>query len=133
MRKILGIIVGAIVAMILITIVERAGHAVFPPATDLDMSTAAGVARYIATSPSMASAAVVFGWFAGAAVGGWTALRISQWPLAGWTLAGVIAFAGIANATQIPAPLWMQLSTVLAPALGGWVALHLPGWQRTTR
>ncbi|SOB80494.1 hypothetical protein SAMN06297144_1089 [Sphingomonas guangdongensis] len=124
MRKVLGTLAGVVVAVITITLVELIGHRVYPAPAGLDL-TPEGVARYLESAPAGAMIAVVLGWFAGALLGGWTALAITRWSVAPWIIAGLIAAAGIYNATQIPAPLWMQVATVLAPALGGWLALHL--------
>ncbi len=126
MRKILGLLVGIVVAGLTIAFVEMIGHGLYPPPADLDMRSPGGVAQYIAVAPTGALLAVVIGWFAGAAIGGWVAAQIGRWPAAAWIVAGLIALAGVYNATQIPAPLWMQLATVLAPALGGLVA-HVLG------
>ncbi|URW75525.1 hypothetical protein M9980_13500 [Sphingomonas donggukensis] len=131
MRKFLGVVIGVVVAMLAITVVDLVGHQVYPPAPGLDMGDAASVARYIADLPMGASLFIVGAWFVGAFAGGWTALKISDWAVATWVVGALIACAGIFNATQIPAPLWMQLSTVLAPALGAWMALHVPGWRRS--
>ena len=125
MRKFLGVVCGIVVAMLTVALVEFIGHAVYPPPPGLDMMTPDGVAAYIATVPVTAMLFIVAAWFLGALAGGWVALRISGWAIAAWIVAGLIAVAGIFNATQIPSPLWMQLCTVLAPALGGWAALHI--------
>jgi len=129
MRKFLGVVVGIVVAMLTITLVEFVGHAVYPPPPGLDLTTPEAMATYVTALPVGAMLFIVAAWFLGALVGGWTALRISGWAVATWIVAAVIAAGGIYNATQIPAPLWMQLSTVLAPALGGWAALHIR-WRR---
>lgn len=126
MRKVLGVVAGVIVAMLTIMLVEFVGHGVYPPPPELDLTSADGMAAYIATVAPGAMLFVVVAWFLGALTGGWTALRLSDWTIATWIVAAVIACAGVYNATQIPAPLWMQISTVLAPALGGWAALHVP-------
>lgn len=124
-RKLLGIVAGVVIALVTITLVEFAGHAVFPPPAGQDMRDPAAVTAYLATAPVGAMLFVVAGWFAGALAGGLGAATIARWPAAAWIIAGLIALAGIYNATQIPAPLWMQAATVLAPALGGWTARHL--------
>ncbi|HET9511357.1 MAG TPA: hypothetical protein VFO80_09425 [Sphingomonas sp.] len=126
MRKVLGILAGIVVAMATVGIVELIGHTLYPPSAGLDMRSPDGVASYVAAAPTGALMAVAVAWFAGAALGGWVAVRIGRWPAAAWIIAALIALAGIYNATQIPAPLWMQIATVLAPALGGLVA-HVLG------
>lgn len=130
MRKVLGIVAGIVAALFTITVVEFIGHQVFPPPEGLAVNTAEGVAAYIAQMPTGAMLFVVAAWFLGALDGGWVAVNIAHWRGATWIIGGLIAIAGIYNATQIPAPMWMQICTVLAPALGALAALHLPGWKR---
>lgn len=129
-RRISGTVVGVVVAMLAIMLVEFVGHAAYPPPAGLNMMTPAGVTAYLAAVPMTAMMFPVAGWFLGALVGGWTALKIGGWGTSAWLVAGLIAVAGVYNATQIPAPLWMQICTVLAPALGGWAAVHF-GMRRT--
>lgn len=130
MRKFLGIVAGVVVAMLTIFIVEQVSHHFYPGPPGADMSKPDVVADYIATAPTIAVALIAFGWFLGATLGGWTALTVTHWSPASWIIAGLIAIGGIINATMIPAPLWMQVATVLAPALGGLAAHLLPGWRR---
>ena len=130
MRKLCVILLGVATAMLTITLVELIGHYAYPVPAGANMRDPNIVAEYIATAPTGALAIVAVGWFLGAALGGWTALRIARWAPASWIIAALIAVGGIVNATQIPAPLWLQLATVLAPALGGFAAHLLPGWRR---
>lgn len=130
MRKLVGVLAGAVVAMLTVAVVEMIGHRLYPPPAGVDMRSPDGVASYVTAAPTGALAAVVIAWFLGAALGGWIAMRIGRWPAAAWIIAALIALGGIYNATQIPAPLWMQIATVLAPALGG-LAAHTLGRRRT--
>jgi hypothetical protein len=128
-RRILGTIAGIVVAMVTIFVIEMIGHTLYPPAAGLDMRTPGGVTAYLAAVPTSAMVFPVAGWLLGALLGGWAATRLSGWTGAAWVVAGLVALGGIYNATQIPAPLWMRLSTVLAPALGGLLA-HRLGMRR---
>ena len=130
MRKFLGIVAGIVVAIVSITIVEMIGHQIFPPPVGLAMNDPAAVTTYITQAPTGAMLFIVAAWFCGALFGGWTAVTIGRWPTATWIIGALIAAGGIYNATQIPAPMWMQLSTALAPALGALAALHLPRARR---
>ena len=119
-----------VVAVLTITVVELFGQRVYPVPSGTDMSDPVMVAAYMSTAPAGASMVVVFGWFLGAALGGWTAVKVGLWPPAAWIVAALIAGGGIFNATQIPAPLWMQVATILAPTLGGLAAHMLGGRKR---
>lgn len=126
MRKAFGIVIGAIVAMLTIGLIETLGHGLFPSAAGT--STPSGPPD-LANTPTEALVAVVVAWFVGAATGGWSAARIARWPAAAWIIAGLVALAGVYNLTQIPTPIWMQIATIVAPALGGATA-HLVSRQR---
>jgi hypothetical protein len=132
MRTIIGMLAGIVVATLTISAVELVGHKAYPVPTSVDMRDPAVVTSYIANAPAGALLTVVAGWFLGAAFGGWTARRLSHWPPAEWIVAGLIALGGIYSAAQIPAPVWMQVATVLAPALGG-LAAHLVSARRRPR
>ena len=122
MRKVMGNLLGVIVAMLVITGVEGIGHAIDPPPV---MADTAAFAAYAARLSAGMLALIVFGYFLGALVGGWVATYVGRWRYAAWIVAVVIAIAGVANMLLVPQPLWMQVGTVLAPLVGGWVALHL--------
>lgn len=124
-RRIIGTIAGIAVALVTIFALERLGHTIYPAPPGLDMMQPAGVGAYLATVPQTALLFPVAGWFFGALFGGWVAARLGRWSAGAWVVAGLIALGGVYNATQIPAPLWMQLSTVLAPAFGGLIAHRL--------
>jgi hypothetical protein len=128
MRKVLGVLAGIVAAMVTITLCEFLSHAIAPQAP-APMDDPAALATYVERMPDTLKGLVVLGWFLGALVGGFVALRITGWSRATWFVAGAIALGGVFNALQLPSPVWMQIATVLAPALGGALALHLP-WQR---
>jgi hypothetical protein len=123
MRRIAGILAGAVAAVLVISLVEYVGHLAMP-ATVPAIGDSAALETYIAAMPPAMRALVVFGWFLGALTGGAVALTIARWTHAPWFVAGLVAIGGIVSAVQVPSPMWMQLASVLAPALGGWVAVH---------
>ncbi|MGK6318392.1 hypothetical protein [Sphingomonas sp. DT-204] len=130
MRKLLGVIAGIVTAMVVIFVVEMIGHRIAPPPANLDMTDKAALSVYVEGVPFALELMVALAWFLGALAGGHVALRIAHWPPASWIVAVVIAAGGIANVIQLPSPLWMQAAAVLAPLLGGWAALHVPGWRK---
>ncbi len=126
LRTILGIIAGAVAAVVLLMVLEMAGHAAMPPPAGLDPSDPEDLKQMAASASLAAKAWVVFGWFAAVVAGGWVARRLSRKNWAGWVIAGLIVLGGIANIMMIPHPLWMQIAAVAAPLLGGWVVTRLP-------
>jgi alpha/beta superfamily hydrolase len=76
----------------------------------------------IVNTPLTGQMLLVGGFLFGAFVGAAVALRLSQWRPSGWLIAGLIAVGGIASAIMVPHPLWMQIASVAAPFVGGWLA-----------
>ena len=79
-------------------------------------------ARYLREAPMAAKLALVFGWFAGALAGGWTAAKIGLRSWLAWVPAGLVLLGGIANMMLIAHPAWMMAAGVVAPLVGGWLA-----------
>lgn len=130
-RILASIVAGTLVAFAVIWLVELAGHAVWPVASDLDMRDPETVARALPAIPLAAKLVVVLAWFAGALAGGVLAKRIAGSWWAAWPIAMLVALAGIMTAMMIPQPVWMQMAAVAAPLLGGLAASHLVGPGRT--
>ncbi len=126
LRTIPGIFAGAVVAVVLLMVLEMAGHAAMPPPAGLDPADPEDLKQMVASASVAAKAWVVFGWFAAVLAGGWLARRLSRKDWAGWVIAGLILLGGIANIMMIPHPLWMQIAAIAAPLLGGWVVTRLP-------
>lgn len=130
MRRFLAILAGVAVTVIVIMAIQMFGHAAQPMPPGLDTADTAVMAGLVARTPLWLKLLVIVGYFVGVCAGAWTALRIARWTPAVWVLGGLFALAGVANVVQFPHPLWMQAGSVLAPLLGAWAALHLPGWRR---
>lgn len=126
MRIALGLIVGVVIAIGLISLIEAIGHQLYPPAAGVALDNPEAMAAYIERAPTAALLFPPLGWLIGAALGGWAAIRLSRRPWAGWVIAGLVLLGGIINLFLIPAPLWMQIAAIAAPILGGWIATRLP-------
>ena len=77
-RTLLAVLAGAVVMWLTISVLEFAGHALFPPPPGLDPKNPADLAVLIAQAPPGAMAMLVIAWVAGAFTGGYTAARISH-------------------------------------------------------
>ncbi len=130
LRTILGIIAGVLLAFVVMTGLQMAGHAMMPPPAGLDPADPEDLKQMVASASLAAKAWVVVAWFAAAVAGGWLARRLSRKDWAGWVIAGLIVVGGIANLMMIPHPLWMQIATFAAPLLGGWIVTRLPAGAR---
>lgn len=124
-RRVLGSVAGIVVCILVITLVEGAGHMLFPPPPGTDMRDPAQVARVVDVIPLPAKVMVAVAWFLGSLAGAATALVTSRWPAAAWIVAAMVIAGAIISYTQIPHPLWMQAAGVLLPLAAAWLALRL--------
>jgi MFS family permease len=72
-------------------------------------------------------ALVALAYFLSALAGGYLAARISNRSWTAWAIAALVAAGSIASLFQFPHPLWMQIASVVAPLLGGALAVRLAG------
>lgn len=113
MLRAIGAVVAGLVAVFgTVFILELIGHQLFPATTD------------VAPMPAGIQFFVIAAWFLGALAGGIVAGKIAgaKWPV--WLIALLVALSSIATLFMIPHPVWMQIATVIAPLLGGFVAGH---------
>jgi hypothetical protein len=125
LRRIVGTVVGLVVAMAAIGAFELLGRQLFPPPPGTDMSDPAQIARVVERLSTGLKISVVFAWFAGTVAGGWAGLAVSRWRALPWIVAGGVILGAIANYVAIPHPLWMQAAGILLPIVGAWLVLHL--------
>ena len=132
-RIIVGIALGTLTAFVVLFLVELLGHMAYPLPDDLDLRNPEASGQVVAAIPFGAKLFVILAWFAGALAGGVMAKRICRRSWAAWPVAGLVACAAVVNVMMIPHPVWMQISTVLAPLLGGLAASHLvePGVRKS--
>ncbi|GAB3731982.1 hypothetical protein GCM10028862_12660 [Luteimonas pelagia] len=117
-RTLLAVVCGIVVAWITITLVQMAGHAIWPPPADLDPMDPAQLDALVSTLPVGALAMVVVAWLAGAFTGGFTAAKLSlRHPRAAAAIIGAFVVVGvIAMVTMIPAhPYWVSIPGLLLP------------------
>jgi hypothetical protein len=123
-RRVIGVVVGTITALLVVGVVEAVGHRMFPPPPGLDLSNAADVGRLIETMSGSALSIVLASWFLGALIGGWVALRVSHWRVAPWIVCAVIIGGGIWSFVMIPHPLWMMAAGIVLPLLAAVLLLR---------
>ena len=125
MKIVLGVVFGAIVAIVCVFAIEFVGHSVYPPPEGIDLANPADVERLMSTLPAGAFAFVVAGWFVGALAGAWTANRIAQRGIAGWIVALLVICGGVYTMTIIPHPAWMWAAGIALPLIAAWLAQRL--------
>jgi len=123
-RLIGGVLAGIVVAVAAIFAVALAGHQ-FYPLREAGLGDSEAVAALVASLPLGAFLFVAAAWTAGGFAGGLTAALLSGRVGAAWLIGALVAALGIANVFLYPHPEWMQVSAVIAPAVGALVAGHI--------
>ncbi len=115
-RKIIAVVLGALVAVVLIIAIEALGHAVYPPPDGLDLTDPETLQAYIMEAPIGALMFVMGAWLVATLVGGLLACFIArEAPLVYSAIVGGLVLLGtIINLMSIPHPLWFSITAVLA-------------------
>jgi len=124
-RKILGSVVGIVVAFAIMIGVDLGAMQLHAPPTGIAPGPEA-TAAWLANAPVVALAIIVLAWFLAALGGGYAAIRTARWPAAAWVVAAIVLISAVMGALRPPHPLWMQVGAVVAPLLGAWLAIRLP-------
>ena len=114
-RYTLATIAGVVIALVLISAFEAAGHALFAGPADTDMSTPAAVAAYMQKVPVGALVIVLAGWIVGTFAGVIAACMVARvHPIRFAAVVGGLVFAAtVANLMMTPHPLWMTIAAVI--------------------
>ncbi|HYG30570.1 MAG TPA: hypothetical protein VD887_10185 [Allosphingosinicella sp.] len=123
-RLIGGVLAGIVVAAAAIFAVAIAGHQ-FYPLREAGLRDGEAVAALIASLPFGALLFVAAAWLAGGFAGGLTAALVSGRVGTAWSVGGLVACVGVASVFLYPHPEWMQVSAVIAPAIGALIAGHI--------
>jgi MFS family permease len=124
MRKILGVVLGAIAAMLVVAAFDALANHLYPM-PELESDDPAALAAVVGSMPIAAKLVVTAGWLAGPLAGAWLALRVGDWRMAGRIVTAVVLAGSIANVLLLPHPLWMQVCAVLLPVVGGAIGMWL--------
>ncbi|MDJ0749077.1 MAG: hypothetical protein QNJ11_06315 [Woeseiaceae bacterium] len=110
-RNIAAAVVGIVVAFALVWVVEKTGHAVYPPPENLNFADAEAMQDYVATLPLGALLFVAAAWFAGAAAGTCAACAIgTARPMyLAVVVGGLVFVAASINLLMIPHPIWFSV------------------------
>ena len=127
LRNAAGVIVGLVVAFVLIATIEKLGHFIYPPPTDLDFSDPDAVRPYIATLPFIALLFPMFAWFVGTFAGSLAGCYIgTARPVVFAGIVGALVFAGtVANLIVIPHPLWFSIISLVGIVSSAWLAIQV--------
>ena len=115
LRSILALLSGAILAALLIALVEYLGHTIFPPPPGMDPMDMESVKAAMKDAPAGALIFVLLAWAVGTFAGGSLAVRIAQ--RAPLVHAGIIGalflIGGVANMLVLPHPAWFWIPGIL--------------------
>ena len=126
-RNAAAAIAGLITAFVLIMLIEKLGHFIYPPPPDLDFSDPEAIRPYIATLPFPALMFPMLAWMTGAFVGSLVACLIGiARPMAFAVIVGGLVLAGtVSNLIVIPHPLWFSVLSLLGIVASAWLAMRL--------
>lgn len=132
LRRILGVILGFVVASAVMMLIEFTnGHLFYPELgrAAQGMKDPTQIAALMAQAPVGALLVVVLAWLLGAIAGGWAATRIARTEssTAALSLGLLLTLAGIANNLMIPPPLWFWVLGLAVMLPGAWYGARLAG------
>jgi len=126
-RNVAAAITGVVTAFVLIMLIEKLGHIIYPPPPDIDFSDPEAMRPYIATLPFLALLFPMIAWVVATFAGTVLACKIGTAnPLAFAAVVGGLVLAGtIANLIVIPHPVWFSAVSLAAIAASAWIAVRV--------
>lgn len=113
-RSVLSVVIGLITGITIIVIVEKIGHAMYPP-PDIDWNDAQAVAAAVARMPPGAFVMLLVAWWLGCSTGAGVAAYLAnrfRWRH-GWIVAGILLLSAIVQLFLLPHPGWFTLATLV--------------------
>ncbi len=116
-------IAGVVIAMALVWLVEKIGHAVYPPPPDLNFADPDAMRAYIETLPLGALLFVAAAWFIGTLCGTCAACAIgtAKPMIFAMVVGGLMLIATIMNLVMIPHPLWFSVLGIVGIIVAAWL------------
>lgn len=116
-------LLGVIISMALVWIVEKTGHLVYPPPTDLNFADPDAMRAYIDTLPLGALLFVAAAWFIGTLCGTCAACAIgtAKPVIFAGVVGGLMLIATIVNLVMIPHPMWFSVLGIVGIAVAAWL------------
>ncbi len=124
LRGIAAIVAGVIAGIVVIMLVESAGHLIFPPPEGVDLKDPEALQSVMNEIPLGAKLAVLIAWGLGVAAGAIVARLIANRGVFPAMAVAAVLFAGAAyTMTVIPHPAWMIVGAVAATLAGAFLAI----------
>lgn len=123
LRTILGVVLGAIVGVIVIGVIEGAGHTIFPPPPGVNLTDPAQLSTVMSKITFPAKIAVLLAWIFGTLAGASTAdIVAGRRAWVGRIVTLVILALAVFNMTTIPHPAWFMVAAVIGVLAAGALA-----------
>ena len=124
LRNVGAALAGVVTAFVLVMLVEKAGHLLYPPPANLDHTDVDAMETYIATLPFLALLFPMIAWVVGAFTGTLVASKVGTANPLFFTaiVGGLVLAATITNLIVIPHPLWYSIVALIAIAASAWFA-----------
>lgn len=132
LRRILGVILGFVVASAVMLLLEFTnGHLLYPELgrAAKHVKDAAAMRELMAQAPSGALVVVVVGWLLGSIAGGWAATRYTHRSSTApaLVLGVLLTVAAIGNNLMMPPPLWFWVAGLAVLLPGSWYGARCAG------
>lgn len=127
-RLLFGVVVGAFVAWLLMSLFEFGSMTLHPPGPGFDPSRPETIAAHVAAAPAAAMLLVLAGWLSAAFGGGWVAAKLAglRTRTAAALTVGALVTAGVVLMnTMVKHPAWMFALGALLPLPLAWFAAKL--------
>ncbi|MDJ0761006.1 MAG: hypothetical protein QNJ19_16545 [Woeseiaceae bacterium] len=127
LRNVFAVILGIATFFLLIMAVQKIGHLLYAPPTDLDVKNHEQMRAYVATLPVGAILFVGLSYMVGAFGGSVVAAFVGTLkPLYfGVTIGGIVLAFALMNFVIIPHPWWFMLAGPIAIMLASYAAIQL--------
>jgi hypothetical protein len=127
LRNTLAAMSGALVGLLLISVIEMIGAQVYPPPAGLDPKDPVAMKQFLANLPVGALLFVLLAYFLGVLGGAFVAGRFSLGGGARQAVMVTLLFlvASVMNLMAFPHPAWFWAANILVVVAAGWLALQL--------
>lgn len=131
--QIIGVICGLIVGVIVVSIIEKLGHVIYPPKGEIDFAEPDSLARFIEGLPLGAFLFVLAAHGLGSFAGAFAIFLFVKrnWWTGPIIIGAILGVAGAINLVLLPHPQWFMVADLLIyfpmALLGGWCGMSTVG------
>ncbi len=119
MKKLWGVLVGLVAAVVVVLSVEMLSHMIYPPPANIDPDDYEAMAALVEKAPLGALIIVIIGHLIGVFVGIVISLKITKDKSAAYIVIGLFLILTVMNLYMIKHPIWFVVSDISAVILGG--------------